>query len=69
MSRLRDQAQDRCRRLRSKGMFIDVPPDPTVPNPHDGFFWCTHTMNCLGPDGKVADDQNCRADRGCYETH
>ena len=69
MSRLAEDGQNVCRRLRSKGMFIEVIPDSSIPNPHDGFFWCTHTMNCLGPDGKVADDQNCRTERSCYESY
>lgn len=56
-----------CKCLRSKGMFIDAPPDPT-PNTSDGFFWCTHTQNCLGPDGRVADQQRCAPGRSCYET-
>ncbi|MDA2937844.1 hypothetical protein MYX75_06230 [Acidobacteria bacterium AH-259-A15] len=59
--------RNRCRRLRSKGMFIDVEPDPTVPDMNDGCFWCTHTMNALGPDGKGADDESCRPGRSCYE--
>jgi hypothetical protein len=57
-----------CRRLRSKGMFIDAEPDPNIPGTSDGFYWCTHTMNCLGPDGKVADKQQCKSGRGCFES-
>lgn len=56
-----------CRRLRWKGMFVEAAPDPTVPNTSDGFFWCTHTMNCLGPDGKVVDDDSCQQERRCFE--
>lgn len=56
-----------CRRLRNKGMFIDTEPDPTVPSMSDGFVWCSHTQNCLGPDGKVAHTEKCRSGRGCYE--
>ena len=36
-----------CLRLRWKGMFIDVEHDPHVPNPRDGFCWCSLTMTCL----------------------
>jgi hypothetical protein len=57
----------RCRGLRWKGMFIDSPSDPTIPNPRDGFFWCRHTLTCLGPDGKVADETACLPGRKCYE--
>ncbi len=48
-------------------MFIDAAPDPTVPSMSDGFFWCTHTMNCLGPDGKVATVESCKSGRRCFE--
>ena len=37
-----------CRRFRTKGMFVDVEPDPTVPSMSSECFWCTHTMNALG---------------------
>jgi len=60
-------AGDVCRGLRWKGMFIDSPPDPTIPNPHDGFCWCRHTLTCLGPDGQVAEAPACRPGRSCYE--
>lgn len=59
-----------CRKLRSKGMFIDVEPDPSdagLPSMDSGTFWCVHSMNCLGPDGKVADRESCRRGRSCYE--
>lgn len=56
-----------CRGLRWKGMFIDSPPDPTIPNPRDGFCWCRHTHTCLGPDGQVAEPAACRPGRRCYE--
>ena len=56
-----------CRHLRSKSMFIDVEPDPTIPSMSDGFVWCTHSMNCLGPDGRVADRDTCRHGRRCFD--
>ena len=59
-----------CRRLRSKGMFIEVersPADTRMPSMSDGFVWCTYTQNCLGPDGKVAGVETCVAGRGCWE--
>ena len=59
-----------CRRLRWKGMFIDVergPEDEWLPSMSDGFVWCTHSHNCLGPDGRVAAPDSCVAGRGCYE--
>jgi hypothetical protein len=69
MSSVRGGTQNLCRRLRSKGMFVDAEPDPTVPNMSDGFFWCIQTMTCLGPDGKVAESESCRSGRRCYEPH
>ena len=60
-------AHDRCCRLRWKGMFIDAEPDPSIPNTRDGFFWCSLTMTCLGPDSRVADEESCRQGRGCHE--
>lgn len=56
-----------CRRLRSKSMYFEAAPEGAAPNPRDGFFWCTHSMNCLGPDGRVADEESCRSGRGCFE--
>ena len=56
-----------CRRLRWKGMFIEVPQEAKGLGGTDQFCWCTHTMNCLGPDGKIADDEKCRPGRMCYE--
>jgi hypothetical protein len=55
-----------CCFLRWKGMYIDADPDPGIPNTRDGFFWCSHTMNCLGPDGKVADEESCCHGRQCF---
>jgi hypothetical protein len=56
-----------CARLRWKGLYVDVEPDPSIPNPKDGFFWCSHTMTCLGPDGRVCDDGSCDPGRPCFE--
>ena len=57
----------RCEKLRWKGMFIDSPPDPTIQPSNDRSFWCLHTGNCLGPDGKIIDDYECNPARGCYK--
>lgn len=56
-----------CRYLRSKGMYIEVEADPQVPNPSDGFYWCAHTQNCLGPDSRPVEDKRCRPGRECFE--
>lgn len=61
------QGRSCCARLRWKGMFVDAEPDPSIPNTRDGFFWCSLTMNCLGPDGRVAEEESCRQGRVCHE--
>ena len=61
--------QNKCKRLRSKGMFIEAEPVPSVPASNDGCYWCTHTMNCLGPDGKPALPEVCKPERDCFERH
>jgi len=62
-----ETVQNRCRRLRSKEMFIDAPPDPNIPRYHSGHYWCVHSQNVLGPDGKVANEEDCRPGRSCFE--
>ncbi len=57
-----------CRRLRTKTMFYQAEPDPTVPRSNDTSYWCTHSMNCMGPDGEVAGPETCRPGRGCFES-
>jgi hypothetical protein len=57
-----------CANLRWQGMFIDVEPDLTVSLAGEGFCWCSLTMTCLGPDGRVADAARCGGGRGCFET-
>jgi hypothetical protein len=61
-------SHERCRLLRSKWMFIEAEPDPTVPRSDSGICWCVHTQNCLGPDGDVANMENCKPGRPCYES-
>lgn len=56
---------DRCELLRWKGMFVDTPHDPKL-TAGDRLFWCHKTQNCLGPDGKVADDYECNPSRQCF---
>jgi len=58
---------NRCEKLRWKGMFIEALEDPTIQPSNDRAFWCQHTWNCLGPDGKAVDDFECSPARACYE--
>jgi hypothetical protein len=56
-----------CGYLRWKGMFIWGDRDPAVGPTSDGFFWCQHTQNCLGPDGKLVEPTHCdSAERKCH---
>ncbi len=57
-----------CRCLRSKELFLHQDePDWDISQSSSGIFWCMHTQNCLGPDGQVAEPENCQAGRSCHE--
>ncbi len=56
-----------CQFLREKKMFYQNATDPS-PGLPEGPFWCAFTQSLLGPDGQVADAQNCRPGRPCCET-
>ena len=56
-----------CRLIRSKWMFIDSEPDPTVPRSGESICWCVHTQKCIGPDGQVVTLENCNSERACFE--
>lgn len=58
--------QDRCDCLRWKGLLIEAEWDPASP-PSERLYWCQHTYNCLGPDGKVVDEYECNPGRACYK--
>ncbi len=60
-------AGQRCRCLRSKEMFIHVEHDPRIPSMGSGIFWCIHTHNCLGPDGRAAEPDECKPGRSCFD--
>ena len=32
---------------------------PPIQHSNDRSFWCQHTWNCLGPDGKIVDEFEC----------
>ncbi len=57
----------RCSSLRCKEMFIDGDPELSLRTSGSGIFWCSHTQNCLGPDGQVAEPESCKPGRSCYE--
>jgi len=56
-----------CKCLRWKGLFIEAERDPSVPPSNDRLFWCMHTQTCIGPDNQIAEPENCKAGRSCYE--
>ena len=58
-----------CLRLRCKEMFIDYGTGEPfkLQDSSSGIYWCSHTQNCLGPDGEVVHLTSCAAGRGCYE--
>jgi len=55
-----------CRCLRSKEMFTHDEPGWDIRSSSSGIFWCLHTQNCLGPDGQIADPDNCQEGRSCH---
>ena len=59
--------QDRCANLCWKGLYIDAVWDPTVPQ-SERIYWCQHSYNCLGPDGKAVDEYECNPSRACYKS-
>jgi hypothetical protein len=61
-------AQNSCRFLRSKEMYIDAEPDPTVPSGRSGHFWCVHTQTVIGPDGRIVHQDECHSERMCFES-
>jgi hypothetical protein len=61
------EPQAQCRLIRSKWMFIDAEPDPTVPRSGSSICWCVHTQRSVGPDGKVVTPTACNSERPCYE--
>jgi len=58
-----------CPHLRWKAQFFVGDPSQSEPPPTDGYFWCIFTQTCIGPDGRLADSENCSvAARACYGT-
>jgi hypothetical protein len=65
--RFNPERENLCSNLRWKGMFIWAEKDDTVPPSNTGAFWCLHTQNCLGPDGKLAEPGDCDShQRKCH---
>jgi len=61
------QSTPQCRLIRSKWMFIEAEPDPTVPRSGASICWCVHTQKCMGPDGRIVTLEACTPERICYE--
>lgn len=60
-------ADTRCSRLRWKGLYVEIAPDPTVQPGNDQLFWCNRTQTCLGTDGQAVNDFECKTARSCYD--
>ena len=56
-----------CLRLRCKEMFINTDEPFDLKDSRSGHYWCSHTQNCLGPDGQIVHAESCKAGRNCYE--
>jgi len=59
--------EDYCQRLRCKEMFVDMGEPFHLKDSGSGIYWCSHTQNCLGPDGQVVHVEECKPGRSCYE--
>lgn len=67
--RFNPERENLCDNLRWKGMFIWAERDNTVPPSNTGAFWCFHSQNCLGPDGKLAEPGDCdSSQRPCHNS-
>jgi hypothetical protein len=57
-----------CRHLRSKHYFFlsTVPTTAEELADASNFYWCSTTMQCLGPDGERVCPSGCGSDRACY---
>jgi hypothetical protein len=58
-----------CAKLRSKKTYFLAGPPRTEEDVLDasGRTWCTHTMDAIGPDGRLVRPAACQAGRGCFE--
>ena len=60
-------SQGHCRFLRCKEMFIDTGREFHVSQSGSGIYWCSHTQNCVGPDGLGVALEHCQPGRSCHE--
>lgn len=59
----------RCRFLRSKGMFINSNEPGGESVVGHGHFWCGRNQRIYGPDEQLCSDELCRNhSRSCFET-
>jgi hypothetical protein len=56
-----------CRFLRCKEMFIHTEGSFNLADAGSGAYWCSHTQNCLGPDGQEVGAESCVPGRSCHE--
>jgi len=62
-----EEPKVQCSLIRSKWMFIEAEPDPTVPRSGTSICWCVHTQKCMGPDGQIVSLEACNSERPCFE--
>jgi hypothetical protein len=60
-------APTRCRHLRSKNIYMDLPFHPSGMESSGTPCWCFRTQQVFGPDGETASERKCNPDRLCYE--
>jgi hypothetical protein len=58
-----------CPSMRLKHMLTHSLQDPMSTErkwPGDGYYWCTRTCNCVGPDDELVNPGACLPGRACY---
>lgn len=35
--------------------------------PGDGYYWCSRTCTCVGPDDEIVHPKDCQPGRTCYD--
>jgi hypothetical protein len=46
---------------------LDEPVHDDREFPGDGYYWCSRTCTCVGPDDEVVHPSRCGPARGCYD--
>jgi hypothetical protein len=46
---------------------LDEPVHDDRQFPGDGYYWCSRTCTCVGPDDEVVHPSRCGPSRACYD--